>query len=147
MKKVILSENQIKKLVDKLMVTEQNQVRTESLTVPMGSIWPMGYWKLTSQQTNQLNPQLQKITDFINKNRGSIITIQIEAGESQVTNVDNEDPSKPKLSPGVLSQKRGSEMVNYLNKYFKDLLDKQQIDKMPEIPQPKQIIGTTEYIY
>jgi hypothetical protein len=77
MKKVILSENQIKKLVDKLMVTEQNEVRTESLTVPLGSIWPMGYWKLKVNQLNQLRPEMTKITNFISKHEGSIITIQI----------------------------------------------------------------------
>jgi hypothetical protein len=143
--KFILSENQVRNLVNKLVINEQNGVRTESLTIPMGSIWPMGYWKLTPQQTNQLVPKLEQITNFINKNKGSIITIQIEAGESQVTNIDNEDSSKPKLQPGVLSQRRGQEMVKFLYQYFDGLLKKNAIDKMPEIPQPKQIIGTTEY--
>jgi hypothetical protein len=145
MKKVILSEEQIKRMIDKLVINEQNGVRTESLTVQMGSIWPMGMWRLTPQQIQQLIPKVTQITDFINKNRGSIVTIQIEAGESQVTNVDNEDPSKPKLQPGVLSKKRGDEMVKYLNSSFKDIMSQGLINKMPEIPQPKQIIGTTEY--
>lgn len=145
MKKVILTENQIIRLVDKLVINEQNGVKTESLTVPMGSIWQMGYWKLTPQQTNQLVPKLNQIKDFINSHRGSAITIQIEAGESKVTNYDAEDPTKPKLQPGVLSQRRGEEMVNFLTSYFKGLLNNGVIDKMPEIPQPKQIPGTTEY--
>jgi len=145
MKKVILTEDQIKRMVDKLVVSEQNEVRTESLTVPLGSIWPMGYWKLTSSQISKLNPELSKITNFINKNKGSNITIQIVAGESKVTNVDNEDPSKPKLATGILSQKRGEQMVNYLGKYFKDLLDNGSIDKLPKIPEPQTKIGDTPY--
>jgi hypothetical protein len=145
MRKVILSENQIKKLVDKLMVTEQNEVRTESLTVPLGSIWPMGYWKLKENQVSQLRPEINKITGFISKHEGSIITIQIVAGESRVTNVDNEDPSKPKLASGVLSQKRGEQMVKFLTDYFQDLVSKNIINKMPEIPQPQTKIGTTPY--
>jgi hypothetical protein len=145
MKKVILSEDQIKRMIDKLVINEQDGVRTESLIVQMGSIWPMGMWKLSPQQAQQLDPKLKQITDFINKNRGSIVTIQIEAGESQVTNVDNENPSKPKLSPGVLSKNRGDEMVKYLDSYFKNIIDQGLINKMPEIPQPKQIIGTTPY--
>ena len=145
MKKVILTEDQIKRMVDKLVINEQNEVRTESLTVPLGSIWPMGYWKLTSNQISKLNPELSKITNFINKNKGSNITIQIVAGESKVTNVDNEDPSKPKLATGVLSQKRGEQMVNYLGKYFKDLLDNGSIDKLPKIPDPQTKIGDTPY--
>jgi len=145
MKKVILSENQIKKLVDKLMVTEQNEVRTESLTVPLGSIWPMGYWKLKVNQLNQLRPEMTKITNFISKHEGSIITIQIVAGESKVTNVDNEDPSKPKLATGVLSQKRGEQMFKFLTGQFQDMVSKNIINKMPEIPQPQTKIGTTAY--
>jgi hypothetical protein len=145
MKKVILSENQIKKLVDKLMVTEQNEVRTESLTVPLGSIWPMGYWKLKVNQLNQLRPEMTKITNFISKHEGSIITIQIVAGESKVTNVDNEDPSKPKLATGVLSQKRGEQMVKFLTNHFQDMVNKNIINKMPEIDQPQTKIGTTPY--
>ena len=145
MKKVILSEEQIKRMIDKLVINEQNGVRTESLTVQMGSIWPMGKWKLTPQQAQQLDPKLKQIAEFINKNRGGVVTIQIEAGESQVTNFDNENPSKPKLGPGVLSKNRGDQMVQYLNGYFKDLMSQGLINKMPEIPEPKQIIGTTEY--
>jgi hypothetical protein len=144
MKKIILTEEQLKKVIDNV-VNEQNGVRTESLTVQMGSIWPMGKWKITTQQINQLTPKLEQITNFINKNRDSIVTIQIEAGESQVTNVDNESPSKPKLSPGVLSQRRGDTMVDFLTGYFRDLMNKDLIKKLPEIPKPKQIIGTTDY--
>lgn len=145
MKKVILSEDQIKRMIDKLVINEQDGVRTESLTVQMGSIWPMGMWKITPQQVNELNPKLKQITDFINKNRGSIVTIQIEAGESKVTNVDNEDSSKPKLPTGVLSQKRGNVMVEFLTGYFKNLMSDNLINKMPEFTQPKQIIGSTPY--
>ena len=145
MKKVILSEEQIKRMIDKLVINEQNGVRTESLTVQMGSIWPMGKWKLTEQQAQQLEPKLNQIVDFINKHRGSIVTIQIEAGESQVTNYDNENSSKTKLAPGVLSKNRGYQMVQYLTGHFKNLFEQNLINKMPEIPEPKQIIGSTPY--
>jgi acyl dehydratase len=68
-----------------------------------------------------LNGSIKQITDFINKNRGSAITIQIEAGESQVTNYDREVSGKVPLDPGVLSQRRGDSMVNFLKQYFEDL--------------------------
>jgi hypothetical protein len=105
----------------------------------------MGMWKLTSQQSGPIVQKLIGITDFINKNKGSVVTIQIEAGESQVTNVDNEDPSKPKLQPGVLSQRRGEQMVNFLTQYFQGLVSKGAIDKMPELPTPITKIGETPY--
>jgi len=144
MKTVILSESQVKNVIDRIL-SEQNEVRTEALTVNFDAVWAMGMWKLTSQQSGPIVQKLIGITDFINKNKGSVVTIQIEAGESQVTNVDNEDPSKPKLQPGVLSQRRGESMVTFLSQYFQGLVSKGAIDKMPELPTPITQIGTTSY--
>lgn len=144
MKTVILSESQVKNVIDRIL-SEQNEIRTEGLTVNFDAVWSMGMWKLTSQQSGPIIQKLIGITDFINKNKGSVVTIQIEAGESQVTNVDNEDPAKPKLQPGVLSQRRGEQMVNFLTEYFKGLVTKGAIDKMPEIPAPLTKIGATSY--
>ena len=144
MKTVILSESQVKNVIDRIL-SEQNEIRTEALTVNFDAVWAMGMWKLTSQQSGPIVQKLIGITDFINKNKGSVVTIQIEAGESQVTNVDNEDPAKPKLQPGVLSQRRGEQMVNFLNQYFQGLVSKGAIDKMPEIPAPLTKIGSTPY--
>jgi len=144
MKTVILSESQVKNVIDRIL-SEQNEIRTEALTVNFDAVWSMGMWRLTSKQSGPIVEKLLQITDFINKNKGSIVTIQIEAGESQVTNVDNEDPAKPQLKPGVLSQRRGESMVNFLTKYFEGLVNKGAIDKMPEIPTPITKIGETPY--
>ena len=144
MKTIILSESQVKNVIDKILL-EQNEIRTEALTVNFDALWPMGMWKLTSQQIGPIVEKLTQITDFINKNKGSVVTIQIEAGESQVTNVDNEDPSKPALKSGVLSQRRGDSMVTFLTQYFEGLVKKGGIDKMPEIPAPITKIGETSY--
>lgn len=144
MKTIILSESQVKNVIDRIL-SEQNEIRTEALTVNFDAVWAMGMWKLTSQQSGPIVQKLIQVTDFINKNKGSVVTIQIEAGESQVTNVDNEDPTKPKLQPGVLSQRRGEQMVTFLTQYFQGLVSKGAIDKMPELPAPITKIGTTSY--
>jgi hypothetical protein len=144
MKTVILSESQIKNVIDRIL-SEQNSVRTEALAVNFDAIWPMGKWKLTSQQSGPIVQKLIQITDFINKNKGSEVTIQIEAGESQVTNRDGEDSSKPILEPGVLSQRRGESMVTFLTQYFEGLVSKGAIDKMPTLPNPVTKIGSTPY--
>jgi hypothetical protein len=144
MKTVILSESQVKNVIDRIL-SEQNEVRSEALTVNFDAVWGMGMWKLTPQQSGPIVQKLIQITEFINKNKGSVVTIQIEAGESQVTNVDNEDPTKPKLQPGILSQRRGESMVTFLTQYFQGLVSKGAIDKMPEIPAPLTKIGTTSY--
>lgn len=144
MRTVILTETQIRNVIDRVL-SEQNSIRTEALTVNFDAIWPMGKWKLTSQQSGPIVQKLVQITDFINKNKGSNVTIQIEAGESQVTNRDGEDPSKPELKPGVLSQRRGESMVNFLTQYFEGLVSKGAIEKMPTLPNPITKIGTTPY--
>ena len=144
MRTVILTETQIKKVIDRVL-SEQNSVRTEALSVNFDAVWPMGKWKLTSQQSGPIVQKLTQITDFINKNKGSQVTIQIEAGESQVTNRDGEDSAKPILEPGVLSQRRGESMVTFLTQYFEGLVSKGAIDKMPTLPNPITKIGTTPY--
>lgn len=106
----------------------------------------MGKWKLTQQQTSQMSDELVKIVNFINQNKGSKITIQLEAGESQVTNKDNEVTPATPLQPGVLSQKRGESLKIFLDNYFKSLVGKTLSEnELPEIPQPKTIIGQTPY--
>ncbi len=145
MRTVILTESQLKKVIDGV-INEQNESRTESITVNFGALWPMGKWKLTQQQTSQMSDELVKIVNFINQNKGSKITIQLEAGESQVTNKDNEVTPATPLQPGVLSQKRGESLKIFLDNYFKSLVGKTLSEnELPEIPQPKTIIGQTPY--
>lgn len=145
MKRIIVTENQAKSIVD-YIINEQNERKTEALTVDFGAVWPMGKWKLTSEQTTQIAQKAVQITDFITKNKGSKITIQIEAGESQITNKDTEVTPAVELAQGVLSQKRGESMVNFLKNYFQSLVGKVITqNELPNIPEPKTIIGTTPY--
>jgi len=141
----IFNENQLKNLVGNI-ISEQNQNKTKSITVNFGSMWPMGKWKLTPQQEQRLRAELSKIVAFMNENRGSKINIQIEAGESQVTNKDTEvSPSQP-LDSGVLSQRRGNSIKNYLETYFQSKIGKTiGEDEMPIIPEPVVRIGSTPY--
>lgn len=144
MKTLILTENQIKKVINKIVI-EQNQNRTESTVIPLDVKWGMGKWKMTQNEINSISQKLVDITNFINRHKDSIVTIQIEASESKVTNYDNEDGAKTKLESGVLSQRRGQSMVEFLKQYFQRLVSNGNISKMPEIPNPITKIGTTPY--
>ena len=144
MKTVILTETQIRNVIDKI-VNEQNESRTESLVVDLGTAWPAGKWKMTPQQMTNIEGKLRQITDFVRKNKDSIVTIQIESGESKVTNYDRETSGNVKLDPGVLSQRRGDELVNYLKGFFQKFVDANVITKLPEFPKPIAKIGTTDY--
>lgn len=144
MKTIILTETQTRKIINKI-INEQNVVRSESLTVDLGAVWAPGKWKITPQQISNIQNKVKQITDFINKNKNSNITIQIESGESSVTNYDREVSGNIKLEPGVLSQKRGEEMVSHLKSIFQKYLDSGMITKLPEFPKPIIKIGTTPY--
>jgi hypothetical protein len=145
MKRIVVTEEQTKLIIGHI-INEQNEIRKEGITVDFGAVWPMGKWKLTGEQMAQITQKAIQITDFITKNKGSKITIQIEAGESQVTNKDNEVSPPVELAQGVLSQKRGESMVNFLKSYFQSLVGKAITqNELPNIPEPKTIIGTTPY--
>lgn len=144
MKKVVLTESQIKNLISKI-VLEQSSNRTEKITIPLNVNWKEGYWKLRSEQLESLKTQVQPMIDFINKHTNSLVQIQIESGESRITNYDNEAKDRTKLEPGVLAKNRGNTMVQYLKGLFKQLLSDGLIQNEPDIPEATPIIGDTEY--
>lgn len=144
MKTVILTENQVKNVIDRI-INEQNSAKTETLAVDLGAAWSAGKWKMTSQQISSIDEKLRQITDFITKHKDSSVTIQIESGESQVTNYDREVSGNVKLEPGVLSQNRGNQLVTYLTNFFQKLVSNGVITKIPEFPKPISKIGMTPY--
>ena len=161
--KIQLTEKQIKNLMGgyRTTITEQfskNSDRnvpntnltafnpqTKKQTINFGSVWPSGKWKLTQQQKSKIDPELRKIATFLIKYPASKLTIQIEAGESKVTNYDNEQASRVKVKPGYLSDKRGQEMAKHIGGFFKSLQSSGKIGDVPNIPKPKTIIGSSSY--
>lgn len=146
--KIHLSESQVKKLInDYKLVNEQsngfNPV-TKTETVNFSSVWRAGYWKMTSKQVQNLNNQMMVIQKFVRSNPQTKLIIQVEAGESKVTNADNESGGKA-VPEGYLSSRRGESMVSYLNNFFKKLENAGVSFTYPEIPKPKTIVGSTPY--
>ena len=147
--KIHLSESQVKKLInDYKLVNEQsvgfNPV-TKTETVNFSSVWRAGYWKMTSKQVQNLNNQMKVVQNFLSKNPQTKLTIQVEAGESKVTNADNESGGKT-VPEGYLSNKRGDSMVSYLNNFFKKLENAGMSFTYPAIPKAKTILGSTPYV-
>lgn len=146
--KIHLSESQVKKLISDYKTINEQSVgfnpETKTETVNFKSVWRAGYWKLTSNQIQNLNNQMKVIQNFLAKNPQTKLSIQVEAGESRVTNADNESGGKP-VKPGYLSSRRGQSLVNYLNTFFKKLENGGMSFTYPEIPKPKTIVGSTPY--
>jgi hypothetical protein len=146
--KIHLSESQVKKLISDYKTINEQSVgfnpETKTETVDFKSVWRAGYWKLTSNQIQNLNNQMRVIQNFLAKNPQTKLTIQVEAGESKVTNADNESGGKA-VPEGYLSTKRGESLVNYLNTFFKKLENGGMSFTYPEIPKPKTIVGSKPY--
>lgn len=150
--KIQLNETQINRLIKgykTTLINEQNnngfnpEVREE--TVNFSGVWSSGKWKLTSSQISAIEPELKRLTSFIVKNPSSKLIIQIESGESKVTNYDREQSGTVKVKPGYLSQKRGEQLATFINNYFSNILSKGVIKEIPSIPKPKTIIGASSY--
>jgi hypothetical protein len=79
-------------------------------------------------------------------NKGSLIFVQIVAGESQLTNYDTEQDPKVPVDPKVLSRLRAKTLKRELKKYFQTLIDQGVLTEMPIFQEPKIIIGQTKYV-
>lgn len=147
MKKVIITEIQLEKFIKNLVKEDTTSVaKSNLLTVNFGTIWDMGRWRLNEKQTSTINQKIGEINNFITQNKNTRITIQVESGESQVTNKDMEVKPPVNLEPGVLAKRRGDIVVDYLKRYFTSqvgkLINKNQF---PIILEPKIVIGSTPY--
>ena len=147
--KIQLKEDQIQKLIGNYKSLNEQGVgfnpETKTETVNFKSVWNSGLYKLESRQIQNLNNQMKVIQDFLSKNPQTKLSIQVEAGESKVTNADNHEGGIP-VPEGYLSTKRGQSLVYYLNTYFKKLENGGMSFTYPEIPKPKTIIGVTPYV-
>ncbi len=146
--KIHLSESQVKKLISDYKTINEQSVGfnpiTKTETVDFKSVWNSGMYKITPNQVQNLNNQMMVIQKFLRSNPQTKLTIQVEAGESRVTNYDNEMGRK-KVPPGYLSTKRGESLVGYLNNFFKKLENAGVSFTYPSIPKPKTIVGSTPY--
>ena len=146
--KIHLSESQVKKLISDYKTINEQSVGfnpiTKTETVDFKSVWNSGMYKITYKQVQNLNNQMMVIQKFLRSNPQTKLTIQVEAGESRVTNYDNEMGRK-KVPPGYLSTKRGESLVGYLNNFFKKLENAGVSFTYPSIPKPKTIVGSTPY--
>lgn len=132
-KKLIILESEkleIKKLYG--LIKEQDETTNPEITLDLGGTFGSGKYKLADKEPNVDN-LVNQIRDFKNKNKGSVIEISINSGESQVPNYDREKyPSTGKkevdntpekrLPVGELGKLRAQNLKSYLEKNAPDLL-------------------------
>ena len=145
MKKVILSENQIKTLFD-LVINEQRGIETVSKTntqqsFPIQNLGDMfGYGQIDSEKVKDSIYGLKtQIEEFIKNSDSSNFTLKINAGESLVTN-------PPSFSEkGSLALARANTVKKYFELLYPDLI-KNGILKIESPSTVSEVkIGTTPY--
>lgn len=119
----------------------------DQITLTADSTFGPGKYSQLSQEGNtELKEQLAKATSWMSQNKGSLIFVQIVAGESQLTNYDTEQEPKVPVDPKVLSRLRAKTLKRELTKYFQDLIKQGVLTEMPIFQEPKIIIGQTKYV-
>ena len=107
---------------------------------------PGKYSQLSPEGDAELKQQLTDASAWMAENKGSLIFVQIVAGESQLTNYDTEQDPKVPVEAKVLSRLRAKTLKRMLKQYFQTLIDQGTLTEMPIFQEPKIIIGATKYV-
>ncbi len=153
MRTIILTEKQIKNAIDNV-IAEQTIQRTESRkaeSLPPINIpykFPSGYWMPTQELISQVTTALTPVIEFIKKYQSQKIEVSIRAGESQVTNADNEPTSKNKgkgVPKKYLATGRANSVKSIINNYFDNLVKTNVITVKPTFGENEIVLGSTPY--
>jgi len=116
------------------------------LVISANSTFAAGkYSQLSEEGLTELNTGLENASEWLRKNKGSVIYVQVVASESQLTNYDYEQDPAVAVAPKFLSRQRAKTLTRYLKQYFKTQVEEKTINEMPIFETPKIEIGLTKY--
>ena len=116
------------------------------LVISANSTFAAGkYSQLSEKGLTELNTGLENASEWLRRNKGSVIYVQVVASESQLTNYDYEQDPEVAVPPKFLSRQRAKTLTRYLKQYFKTQVDEKTINEMPIFETPKIDIGLTKY--
>ena len=144
MKKVIVSESQVKRLVEK-MVNEQRPVNQpaaappQPYTINLQNAFPSGQYEINPQFGKIINDGVMQIQEHVRKNNIKDFKLVITPGESKVPNQTNLETGKPYL-PGELATLRAESLKTYLESVIGNTFN---VKPIIEVSQP--VMGTTSW--
>lgn len=147
MKKFIVTEQERHQILnlykEKKLIVEG--VTPTGFELNLGDSFPMGYYSNFSPEGQiTFDNELIALKEYLTKNKDSKFVVNITAGESQVTNKDNEAGGTP-LPEGELAKKRAESLKQKLTQYFQELIDGGFITQMPTFSESVIKPGKTEY--
>jgi hypothetical protein len=146
MKKFIVTEQERDQILnlykEKKLIIEG--VTPTGFELNLKNSFPMGYYsKFSTQGEAAFSDELLKLTTYLTNNKNSFV-INITAGESKVTNKDNENGGKL-LPEGELAKKRAESVKLRLIKFFESLKTRHVYEQPPKFSEPVYQPGKTAY--
>lgn len=133
MKKIILNENQVRRLTS-VIISEQQSNRT-IFSVDFQNAFASGQYNFNPQYEKIVNDNVEKIDQFIKGKNIENFKLVITSGESQVTN------PKGFEEKGSLAKKRAEVLKGYL-----DIVVPKVLNMTPSIELSQPIIGKTPWV-
>jgi hypothetical protein len=126
--------------------TGAGTTKAEPKTIPFEYKFDKGMWSAEKnpELENSLRKQIAPITDYLKKYINNTVTITVQAGESRVTNYDNEASKRTELKSGILSGRRGETVRTILRKILEEYKNRKLFTNDPKI-DVNYIIGETPY--
>jgi hypothetical protein len=145
--RLIITEEErrsIKKLYG--LITEQETTSSSGTSIDRKITFPAGYYN-ESYVSEALTEVTQQISNFLTQNPTNryIVSITLEAGESQIPNTDREQGNIP-VGPGVLARARQTTINNFLTRSIGELVTSGVLPQMPTFNFTEPVIGATPWV-
>ena len=145
-RKLVITEEDRSHILSLYDLMTEAEASDGSYVIDFSANFSSGKWKSTSiQNLSQLEQDLAGAKEWIKKNKGKVVFVQIEASESKVPNADAELPNKPLLAQYELSNRRAVTINNYLSNIFEGWFTQKLIPSMPIFEFPTPVIGGPEW--
>jgi hypothetical protein len=136
MKTLILTESQIKRVLDNVINEQFNET---TFNVDFGNAFDSGQYNMNPKYMDIVNSNVSKIAKYIGDKKLTNFKLEIHSGESQVPNQVNPD-TNVRFGKGELAKKRSDILRTYLESVLPRILG---YKPLIEIKQP--IIGPTKW--
>jgi hypothetical protein len=137
MKTLILTENQIRRVIDNVINEQSNNQST--FYVDFSNAFDSGQYNMNPDYKDIVNQNVMKITNYIQDKKLTNFQLEIQGGESQVPNQINPE-TNVRFGKGELAKKRGDILKAYLMSVLPKILG-----YTPTIEVKNTIIGPTKW--
>ena len=147
MRRLLITEEEKRRILGLYGLLKEDIDPSSGGTVTINNVYKAGWYTTAAidQLTNktikdQLDVELQKVTEFVRKNPNSIVSVKFTSQESAIPNTDNEkagffkDKPSNRLDVGELSGARKDYLNQCIQSYFQTLKDEGIINSEVQIP-------------